>query len=404
MALEEVRVAIGDLRPGMFVCRLDVPWSETRFPLQGVLVETAEDVLALRQHGSHVWVDRERSVFDGPRHVLLTLGRRGWSGAPPEAVDYALQATVAEEMPRLRGAIAEADRLLRGLLDDLHRGKPLAVEEVTATVEPVVASVIRNPDTFSWLSSLRHRAPYVYGHAINVAGLAVIVGRHLGLPPGELNDLATAGLLMDLGMARLPDGLCNHPLTLSAGDRRAMQGHVALTLEQVSGHGLPVQVLEAITQHHERHDGSGYPHGLKGFAISLNARILGLVDTFDAMGSDRPHQHSQARHNVLQALYRERDRLFQSELVEQFSQAIGVYPTGSLVELDNGVVAVVTAQNSARRLHPRVTALTKPDKSLDPAFPVLDLLLPDPATGRRLAIHRSLPPGAYGIDLAQLFL
>jgi hypothetical protein len=134
--------------------------------------------------------------------------------------------------------------------------------------------------------------------------------------------------------------------------------------------------------------------------------MLGLVDTYDALSSDRPHQKALARHDVLQVLYRERDKLFQADLIEQFSQSLGVYPTGSLVELSSGEVAVVMAQNPARRLYPRVTVLTARDKSLDPAFRQVDLwpLANAPDRSERIWIERALPPGAYGLDTSELYL
>jgi hypothetical protein len=145
---------------------------------------------------------------------------------------------------------------------------------------------------------------------------------------------------------------------------------------------------------------------LAGLGIPLNGRILGLVDTFDAICSERPHQPAMSRHHALQLLYRERDKLFQGELIEQFSQCLGVYPTGSLVELSTGEVAVVMAQNPARRLFPRVTVLTRPDKEIDPAFRQMDLWAESNSgrSGARLSIARALSPGAYGLDLAAYFL
>jgi HD-GYP domain-containing protein (c-di-GMP phosphodiesterase class II) len=165
-------------------------------------------------------------------------------------------------------------------------------------------------------------------------------------------------------------------------------------------------VNSMILHHHERHDGSGYPVGLTGTRIPLLGRMLGLVDTYDALSSDRIHQKAMSRHDVLQTLYKERDRLFQGELIEQFSQCLGVYPTGSLVELSSGEVAVVMAQNAARRLYPRVTILTFPDKRIDPAFRQVDLwpLANAPDVHERVHIARALPHGAYGIDAGSLFL
>lgn len=409
MAVEEVRVNVNELHPGMFVCRLEGrPWDGTPFPLQGVMIRTVDDVIAVRQFASHVYVDRVRSVDGTPEAVLLSLDYGGGGSALrplPMPLRYANTTTVDEELPRIRFAANEAQKLSRRLIDDLREGRKLSIDEISSAVEPVVASVIRNPDAYFWLASLRERDPYAYSHAVNCAALMSAFGRQLGFPGATLVELASAGMLMDLGMAALPDGTVNHPLPLDDAQRASMMRHVAASLEAVDlAPGATPLIRSAIQFHHERHDGSGYPEGRRGFEIPLEARMLGIVDTFDAMGSTRLHQAAAARHNVLQALYRERDRLFQAELVEQFSQGIGVYPTGSLVELNSGEVAVVTAQNSARRLLPKITVLTWPDKTVNPAFRQVDLWQQSASDGVRLAIQRALQPGAYGLDLAEFFL
>jgi HD-GYP domain-containing protein (c-di-GMP phosphodiesterase class II) len=263
---------------------------------------------------------------------------------------------------------------------------------------------VRNTDAYFWLDALRRRDGYPYSHAINACALAATFGRQLGLPRELLIDLAAGGMLMDIGMSALDDSLFAHPGPLEPAAARSVRQHVELGLERLQATGMASATLaEMIAAHHERHDGSGYPLGTAGLAIPLNARMLGIVDAFDAMCSERPHQQAVSRHHALQALYKQRDRLFQAELLEQFSQALGVYPTGSLVELSTGEVAVVMAQNAARRLYPRVTVLTRPDKTIDPAFPQIDLWADGGADARR-SIARALPAGAYGLQLSDFFL
>lgn len=405
----ERRLSVNELQPGMFVCRMDGrAWEGTPFPLQGVLVRTPDDIIQLRRFAEYVFVDRERGYDGSPEAVLLALdyGGGGSRLRPlPQATRYATTSTVEEELPRIKFAANEAQKLARRLTEDLRDGRCLSIDEIGTVVEPVVASVIRNPDAYFWLSTLRERDPYAYSHAVNCAALMSAFGRQLGFPGPVLVELASAGMLMDLGMGSLPEGTTNHDRPLDDVQRHAMQRHVESSLAMLdAAPGTTPLIRSAVAHHHERHDGSGYPDGRRGFEIPLEARMLGIVDSFDAMSSVRPHQPAQARHHVLQVLYRERGTLFQPELVEQFSQSIGVYPTGSLVELSSGEVAVVTAQNSARRLMPKVTVLTHPDKTVNPAFRQVDLFRQDVAAVHRLTIQRALQPGAYGLDLAELFL
>jgi HD-GYP domain-containing protein (c-di-GMP phosphodiesterase class II) len=290
-------------------------------------------------------------------------------------------------------------------IDDIRAGRRVSIDELGAAMEPIVASVVRNADAYFWLDALRERDPYAYSHAINCCALAATFGRHLGFPRSLLVDLASGGLLMDIGMALLPEGTCNHPGPLDDGQRESMRRHVVLGMERLDSAGLSnADVAEMILGHHERYDGAGYPSGLSGLSIPLTARMLAVVDAFDALCSERPHQQALSRHHALQAIYRERDRQFQGELVEQFSQCLGVYPTGSLVELTTGEVAVVMAQNPARRLFPRVTIVTRADKTVDPSFRQVDLWSTVDDAGRRASIARALAPGAYGLELSEYFL
>lgn len=406
MAIEERSLPLEALRPGMFVCRIDVPWSETPFALQGLQVASRADIEALRPYTSTAVVDFRRSVLPEGRSLLLTLGYQPPAGGRlPELRHYPEPLPIEQELPRARSARRAAVGLARRLHEDLKAGMPLDLEQLGEAVQPVVASVLRSPDAFFWLMALRRRDPYAYAHTLNCSALATALGRQIGLPVDLLVELAGAALLMDIGMSLLPDGLCNHGLLLSVTEHRRVQQHVQLALDALRDRpGVSEAQLQWIAAHHERHDGSGYPLGASGPEIPLFARVLGLVDTFDALCSDRPHQKGVSRHDATQWLYRERDRLFQAELVEQFGQALGVYPTGTLVELSSGEIAVVTQQNAARRLFPRVTVLTHPDKSINEAFPQVDLWLDEGQRSGRRTIVRGLRTGAYGIDLAQLFL
>jgi HD-GYP domain-containing protein (c-di-GMP phosphodiesterase class II) len=407
MSLEERRVEVTQLAAGMFVCRLDRPWTETPFPLQGFMVQSADDIATLRQYCQHVWIDVEKCIDQGPRGLLLRLGYRppaGGGGAAIEPVHYPNATPVDEELPRAEVAWHTVRAFATRCIDDIRAGRRVAIEEVAETIEPVVASVVRNPDAYFWLEALRKRDTYAYSHAINCCALAATFGRQLGFPREVLVDLSSGGMLMDIGMAAIDDSVCHHGRPLDVRQRLAMQQHVALGLERLEAAGLASGALtEMIGAHHERHDGSGYPQGLAAPAIPLSGRILGIVDTFDSLCSERPHRPALSKHHALQALYRERDRLFQAELLEQFSQALGVYPTGSLVELTTGEVAVVMAQNIARRLFPRVTVLTRPDKTIDAAFRQVDLWA-DATGGARPSIARALPSGAYGLDLSEFYL
>ena len=169
--------------------------------------------------------------------------------------------------------------------------------------------------------------------------------------------------------------------------------------------GLPPRIAEIVATHHERHDGSGYPEGLVGNQIPIFGRIVGVVDSYDAMTSVRSYAPSRSPHEAVSELYQQRGKLFQPELVEQFIQNCGIYPTGTLVELSNGQVAVITDVHSLKRLRPRVMMLLDVDKLPLKQFHEVDLgEVEFDEHGSPLVVKRGLPIGAYGLDPVELFL
>jgi HD-GYP domain-containing protein (c-di-GMP phosphodiesterase class II) len=415
MQIEERQVRVHELRIGMFVSRLDRPWTETPFPLQGFLIRNRAQVERLAEYCESVWIDVDKSSAAEPMPALQTLApgenpvaaarvrEAGWMGAS----EYPQQATLEEELPQAEAAMETVTTRAAEILDALRSGRGISREQIAAAVEPVVASLVRNPDAFFWLEVLRKRDDYAYGHAINCCALAVAFGRYLGFPEMVLRDLATGGMLLDIGMTRVPDELLQREGALDDTEQREVHRHVehGLALYDESGLGNE-DVRTMLRTHHERFDASGYPTGVPIRQIPLLGRIAGIVDSFDAMTSARPYRPALSRSSALQLLYRERGHLYQPELIEQFVQCLGVYPVGTLVELSTGEVGIVMAQNPTRRLRPRLMLLTEPDKQLRKNFQSLDLLtmryseVPD----EDVHIVRSLDPGAYGLEPTELYL
>jgi HD-GYP domain-containing protein (c-di-GMP phosphodiesterase class II) len=211
--------------------------------------------------------------------------------------------------------------------------------------------------------------------------------------------------LCDVGKLRLPNELLARRGKLEEADWVMLRSHLAESCRIVeSTPDLPASVVEMIAHHHERHDGSGYPQGLSGSEIPIFARIIGLVDSYDAMTSVRPHAASLSPHEAVMELYECRDILFQAELVEQFIRTSGIYPTGSLVELSDGTVGVVMSVHSLKRLRPSVMVLLDEAKRPLSDFRTVDLSLIPHDQKDALSIKCSLPRGAHGIDPVQLFL
>ncbi|WP_339824888.1 HD domain-containing phosphohydrolase [uncultured Arenimonas sp.] len=395
---------VGLLEKGMYVSRLDRDWVGTPFPFQGFEITSDEDIELLSAYCTSVFIDVQKSLINA--RPSLRVGSAPRNVFPPRGPEYHNTVDIKEEIPRAREVHANLRALAERIADDVRSGRRLEPGVVREAIEPMVESLLRNSDALFWLMALMKRDDYMYSHAVNCSALAAAFGRHLALPREVLVELATGGFLLDAGMASLPSDVVQHGGKLDPEAMKLMRGHVQRSMEVLDQAGVTGKwARELVAAHHERHDGSGYPDGLAGDRVPLAGRMGGIVDTYDALRSDRPHRNGESRHGALQALYRARDRMFQAEVVEQFLQCLGVYPTGSLVELNTGEVGVVMAQNQVRRLRPRLMLLLDTEKKPYEPYRDVDLMQHgvDLADGG-VKIAQALEPGAYGLRPEELFL
>ena len=404
MVLEERQMLVGLLEKGMYVSRLDRDWVGTPFPFQGFEITSDEDIELLSAYCTSVFIDVQKSLINARPSLRVSSAPR--NVFPPRGPEYHNTVDIKEEIPRAREVHANLRALAERIADDVRSGRRLEPGVVREAIEPMVESLLRNSDALFWLMALMKRDDYMYSHAVNCSALAAAFGRHLALPREVLVELATGGFLLDAGMASLPSDVVQHGGKLDTEAMKLMRGHVQRSMEVLDQAGVTGKwARELVAAHHERHDGSGYPDGLAGDRVPLAGRMGGIVDTYDALRSDRPHRNGESRHGALQALYRARDRMFQAEVVEQFLQCLGVYPTGSLVELNTGEVGVVMAQNQVRRLRPRLMLLLDTEKKPYEPYRDVDLMQHgvDLADGG-VKIAQALEPGAYGLRPEELFL
>ncbi len=410
---QEIRVSVKGLEQGMFVCRLDRPWLESAFPLQGFVIRSEKELRTLQSICSHVYVDIASGRSPNPRFVelddshLLQAARAKDEFTELRKTSWQTTSELEAELPRAEQAMDTLQGGIEEVLDDLKHGRGLDLKKLRLGVDDMIGSITRNPAAFSWLREIKRKDAFAYHHALACSVWAASFGRHLGLELDDLHELALGGLVFDLGKASLPGPLlAKDESTLVGHELEQMRGHVARSLEilQDAPDATP-HILAMVATHHERHDGSGYPAGLAGNAIPMSGRILGVVDTYDTLTSSRNQVQGLSPHRAVAELYQMRGTQFQPELIEQFIQTCGIYPTGSLVELSNGQVGVVTAVHSLKRLRPNIMLLLGEDHLPLPQFVTIDLgEVRDDNEDEPLSIKGSLPPGAFGIDLTELFL
>lgn len=312
---------------------------------------------------------------------------------------------IEEELPRARTAFTRSCDTVETLLADIRNDRVTDVAQVHAAVDTMVTSIISNPDALMWVTRLRDEDITTYSHGVKVALYMVVLGRHLGFPKSDMNKLGMIGMLADVGKTRVPRALLEKPGMLSTAEYEIVKGHVELGLEALrKSMVLPVEVEQGIAQHHERIDGSGYPLGLSEDAISIYGRIAGIADTFAALITPRAYANACAPQDALMSLFEWAGRSFHAPLVEQFVEAIGIFPVGSFVELSTGEAAIIVAHNRTRRLEPKVLILTWPDKQALPEPIARDLSQRTRAgDGKVIRIVRGLAAGSYGLKIRDYY-
>ncbi len=331
---------------------------------------------------------------------------RSAPGGPAGMVYAQSVVPLEEEIVTTLPVVSRAHALLEQIARDVQSSLNPDLERLRGVVSEMVLSVARNPDALLWLVRLKQTDQYSYDHSLDVAAHVMIFGRALGLGEDSITSLGMAGMLQDVGKLRLPVRLLQKFGPLSPREYQIFKAHVDYSLQILAAapHATP-QILEIVARHHERCDGSGYPAGLRGEAIGLMAEVAGICDVYCAMTRERPYGEAASSQVALDVVRAGRGSSFSESTVDQFVQCIGLYPVGTLVELNSGEVAVVVAQNRIRRLKPRVMILLGPDKKPNAYPKTLDLLYDPPcATGEPYVISRALQPGSFGVEPSEFYL
>lgn len=319
---------------------------------------------------------------------------------------YADRTSFEEEFTKANKTHMDAEKVVDDIVADIKADRAPELEKADEAVGWMTESVMRNPDAMMWLTRLKSRDAYTYDHGLNVSIYLLAFGRHLGLPQDQIRLLGTAGLLQDIGKMKLPRELLEKQGKMSSSEYEMTKKHVDYGLEMIKGSRHTSQLIyDIVAQHHERFNGSGYPRGCKGEEITMYGAMAGITDVYAAVTSTRPYGTPLAPQEALSQLFSWRGTVFSEKLVEEFIQAIGVFPVGSLVELNTGEVAAVVAQNRARRLKPRVLLVLDPNKQPYSSPIMLDMLYEPPTPmGEPYRIVKGLRIGAHDVDPREQFL
>ncbi|WMS88223.1 HD-GYP domain-containing protein [Pleionea litopenaei] len=412
MHLKTQQISVSNLEIGMYVSRLDVPWVKTPFPIQGFYVTKQDEINLLAQYCNHVYIDTILSKMDGSaiKHSKPAVGPKGTLDPKTEklmnekarmksrAENYQVTTPIKKELKTAEKIYNNVTATVSNAMSLIESGEPIQINQVEKSIRKMVDSVIRNPDALIWMCRIRQENAHLFESSIRASVWGLVFARHLGLSRKDLNDVGAALILSSIGKSKLPREL--HIGELEESEQEAYKQHIEKTLEELEYMGaVNGQIKFIISNYCERNNGSGYPRGLIGNRIPFLARIAGLADYYEQMINPRPGVEALTPVEAVADLYHNRGILFQREIIEAYIQAIGIYPTGSLVELSDHSIGIVLEQKEKARLRPKV-ALVRNNYGIDlEQSKIIDLSeTPSDENGAPLEVLQSLPSSAIEVN------
>ncbi len=397
------KISTQDLKLGMFIHDLNAAWVQHGFWRQSFMLRREDDLQKIRESGIlEMYIDTLRGLDSDPHPERPDADQalsEQLADGPASLLPPAPRVSLAEEMLQAREIRQEAALVVNAMMEDVRLGKQIEFERIEPVVARITDSITRNQGALLSLLRLKERDTYTFQHSMSVATLLVAFARSLELPEHIVLQAGMGGMVHDIGKMRIPDEVLNKPGRLSDEEFHVMRSHVLLGLEILERTpGVTPEAYEISGQHHERYSGTGYPDGLHGFEINQLGRMAAIVDTYDAMTANRVYQSGTEPMVVLRKLFEWSKEHFDPGLVQAFIQSVGIYPSGSLVRLDSGRLAVVLDQNRDQVLHPRLRLVFDPVRRQ--SLPPVEIDLADPHVTDRILGPEN--PADWGLDIEKL--
>ena len=358
------KIAVAQLRLGMHLHKLEGSWLKHSFWRTRFVIDRHEDLAQLQDCGVlECWIDVAQGLdVAAPVIAAAPLHSQPAPTATPAEAPPPASGPAGDKAPRpmqeeLRQAAAICDRsrvAVSRMFGEARMGRVVDAEGCLPLVDDISSSVMRNPGALVSLARLKTRDDYSYMHSVAVCALMVALGRQIGMNDEECRIAGLAGLMHDIGKAVMPLDVLNKPGKLTDDEFAIIRSHPQrghqLLLE---GKGASPEMLDVVLHHHERPDGKGYPERLSGERVSRLARMGAICDVYDAITSNRPYKTGWDPAESIAQMVSWKGQ-FDEALLAAFVQSLGIYPTGSVVKLQSGKLAVVVEQNPGKLVAPVV--------------------------------------------------
>lgn len=405
------RIPIEALKPGMYIIDMDLPWYRTPFLFHKRLIQDAEAIQQMKQHGiTTVTIDTSKGR--DVESVAAAAQGNSQSQAEGSGADTTqsfsakepVSETTATPLTAPQTVYAEAQEAIERIFADLERGVPPTPAETKAVVSRVLPQVLDQRDAMILQGVFRKMMEFdrsIAAHALDTCILSLVVAIESGVDPMLYEHVGVGAFLHDVGFVRLPRNLVRKRSDCTEPERRLMRQHPQLGAALLREQGeLHEEVRRIVLEHHEHSDGSGYPHGISAEDLSPLSQLVGIVNYYDNLVSRRGGRPAMTPHDAVRQLFLSGERNhYAKSLVETVIRSIGVYPVGSLVRLNTGEQAVVVGANPTQRLKPQVKIMGGPHGECYANPEQIDLALPGQG-GVTRTILRVLDPAQERVNIA----